>query len=404
MKTYDVIVCGGGAAGFFSAICIVEANPNLSVAIIERGSQVLEKVRISGGGRCNVMHACYNPTELTTYYPRGEKELRGPFHHFSPRQTQQWFLNHGVPLKTEADGRMFPQSNSSKAVIDCFINAAKKLNIDVLTNNSVKDLSRKDKQWVVQTTHDQYLSNVLVLATGSNSKIWQLLGHLGHTIVPPVPSLFTFSIADSRISNLQGVSAIATVNIYGTKLSASGPLLITHWGLSGPGVLKLSAWGARLLAEKKYRFTISINWLPHLNANERGTYLQAFRQANARKNIVSAAPENIPNRLWINLLQAAGIAENVKWADISKNALGKLTAELCEGRYQVNGKNTFKEEFVTAGGVELSEVNFKTMESKLHNNMFFAGEILNIDAITGGFNFQNAWTNGFIAANSIAAR
>ena len=410
-QNFDIIIVGGGAAGFFTAINIVEKNPKFKVAILERGKNVLEKVRISGGGRCNVTHACFDPNELVKFYPRGEKELRGPFHQFCSGDTIEWFEKHGVALKIEDDGRMFPESNSSQTIIDCFMNATQKLGITVLTGQSVQSIFKKDNFWKIETQNDQYLTEKLVLATGSNPKMWELLQTFGHAVVSPVPSLFTFNIKDPRIKDLMGVAALATVRVKDTKLSATGPLLITHWGMSGPGVLKLSAWGARILHDKNYQFTIYVNWLNDLETEDAEKLLKEIKIEHAKKAVSKKSPfdladaqfagARVPNRLWESLVLASKIESETKWADLSKIQLQNLALQLTNGSFQVNGKSTFKEEFVTAGGIDLKEINFKSMESKLHDNLYFAGEIVNIDAITGGFNFQNAWTSGFIVANAI---
>lgn len=410
---YDIIIVGGGAAGFFTAINIVEKNPKLKVAILERGKEVLSKVRISGGGRCNVTHACFVPNDLVKFYPRGEKELRGPFHQFCSGDTIEWFEKHGVELKIEDDGRMFPVSNSSQTIIDCFLSATQKLGIDILTNQSLQSIynseTSEENYWKVETTVESFSCEKLIMTTGSNPKIWEMLTEIGHTIVPPVPSLFTFNIKDKRIKDLMGVSALASVKVKNSKLSASGPLLITHWGMSGPGILRLSAWGARELFDKNYQFVIQVNWLNDLTLEETEEKLKELKLEHSKKAVSKKSPFEIPNRLWESLVIASGIdastalgeTKETKWADLSKKQLQNLAQQLTQGEFQVNGKSTFKEEFVTAGGIDLKEINFKTMESKLHKNLFFAGEILNIDAITGGFNFQNAWTGGFIIAEAI---
>ena len=400
-SNFDIIIVGGGAAGFFSAINIVEKNPKLKVAILERGNEVLQKVRISGGGRCNVTHACFEPNELVKFYPRGEKELRGPFHQFCSGDTIEWFEKHGVKLKIEADGRMFPVSNSSQTIIDCFLLATQKLGIAVLTAQSVQSIFKQEKHWKIETQTENYVTEKLILATGSNPKIWEMLQNYGHAVVSPVPSLFTFNIKDSRIKELPGVATHATVKVKDTKLSSSGPLLITHWGMSGPAILKLSAWGARILYDKNYQFTIFVNWLNDAEKDEVEKKLKDLKQEHAKKAVSKKSPFELTNRLWESLVLASGIESETKWADLSKIQLTNLVNQLINGTFQVNGKSTFKEEFVTAGGIDLKEINFKTMESKLHENLYFAGEIVNIDAITGGFNFQNAWTSGFIVANSI---
>ena len=401
-QNFNIIIVGGGAAGFFTAINIVEKNPKLKVAILERGTEVLNKVRISGGGRCNVTHACFEPNELVKFYPRGEKELRGPFHQFCSGDTIEWFEKHGVELKIEADGRIFPVSNSSQTIIDCFLKATQKLGITVLTRQSVQSIFKKDSLWKVETQTENYLAEKLILATGSNPKVWEMLQNFGHAIVSPVPSLFTFNIKDSRIKELPGVAAHVTVKVKDTKLSSTGPLLITHWGMSGPAILKLSAWGARILHDKNYQFTIFVNWLNDAEKADVENMLKELKQEHAKKSVSKKSPFELTNRLWESLVLASGIESETKWADLSKIQLQNLANQLTNGTFQVNGKSTFKEEFVTAGGIDLKEINFKTMESKLHENLYFAGEIVNIDAITGGFNFQNAWTSGYIVASALS--
>ena len=397
---YDCLIVGGGAAGFFTAINIVERNPKAKVAILERGAEVLGKVRISGGGRCNVTHACFEPNELVKFYPRGEKELRGPFHQFCSGDTIEWFERHGVDLKIEDDGRMFPVSNSSQTIIDCFLKATQQLGIKVLTGQSVQSIFKKDNYWKIDTQNQNYQAEKLILATGSNPKIWEMLQEFGHAIIPPVPSLFTFNSKDPRIKELPGVSAKVTVRVKDTKLEATGPHLITHWGMSGPAILKLSAWGARILHDKNYQFTLLVNWLNDLDTEEALAQLKTLKQEQAKKTVAKKSPFELTNRLWESLVLASGISTETKWADLSKTQLQHLAQQLTNGVFQINGKSTFKEEFVTAGGIDLKEINFKTMESKIHPNLYFAGEIVNIDAITGGFNFQNAWTSGFIVANA----
>ncbi|WP_394343598.1 BaiN/RdsA family NAD(P)/FAD-dependent oxidoreductase [Flavobacterium piscinae] len=402
---YDVLIVGGGAAGFFTAINIAEKNSpeasGLKIAILERGKEVLTKVRVSGGGRCNVTHACFVPNDLVKFYPRGEKELRGPFHQFCSGDTIEWFEKHGVELKIEEDGRMFPVSDSSQTIIDCFLNTTKKHKIDILTGQSVQSIFRSEDSWKVETNQQTFRCENLVMTTGSNPKIWEMLEKLGHTIIPPVPSLFTFNIKDKRIKDLMGVSAFASVKVKDSKLSASGPLLITHWGMSGPGILRLSAWGARELFDKNYQFILEVNWLNDATLEETENQLKELKLEHAKKVVGKKSPFDFPNRLWESLVLASEISLETKWADLSKKQLQNLALQLTNGQFQVNGKSIFKEEFVTAGGIDLKEINFKTMESKLLPNVYFAGEILNIDAITGGFNFQNAWTCGFIVSESI---
>ncbi len=402
MKTYDIIIVGGGAAGFFTAINIAEKHPKLKIAILERGKEVLEKVRISGGGRCNVTHACFIPNELAKFYPRGEKELRGPFHQFASGDTIQWFEKHGVELKIEEDGRMFPVTNSSQTIIDCFLSAVQKLGIEVHKSQSLQSVFKKEDGWKIDTQNENYACKNLILCSGSNPKMWDLAAQLGHTIVSPVPSLFTFNIKDARIKDLPGVSAQVSVKVRNSKLASSGPLLITHWGMSGPAILKLSAWGARELFDKKYQFGIDVNWLNDVDSGEAEEMLRKLKFEHAKKMVSKKSPFELTNRLWESLVGASGIGSETKWADLSKAQLQKLAAELTQSAFQVNGKSTFKEEFVTAGGIDLREINFKTMQSKLHDNLYFAGEIVNIDAITGGFNFQNAWTSGYVLAQNLS--
>lgn len=405
INTYDIIIVGGGAAGFFTAINTAMLNPTLQIAILERGKEVLTKVRISGGGRCNVTHAEFIPKELTQNYPRGEKELLGPFHSFMTGDTIAWFEERGVTLKIEDDGRMFPVSDSSQTIIDCFISETKRLNIEVLTGQSVKSISSKNGVWNVITATETFAAKKIVMATGSNPKVWKLLEKLGHSVIPPVPSLFTFNIKDERITELPGIATEASVKVIlgkGKSLESEGPLLITHWGMSGPAILKLSAWGARLLEPTNYHFTIEVNWLLDKTPIEILEKLLDLKLANAKQTIHKHAQFELPKRLWQRLVYASEINKEEIWADISKEQLQKLTNQLTKGTFRVAGKSTFKEEFVTAGGIKLKEVNFKTFESKVCPNLYFAGEILNIDAITGGFNFQNAWTGGYLVAQSLA--
>jgi predicted Rossmann fold flavoprotein len=398
-----IIIIGGGAAGFFTAINAKEQNPDLDITILEKGNAILQKVKISGGGRCNVTHACFEPKELVKFYPRGEKELLGPFHTFMTGDTFEWFDDRGVPLKIEEDNRVFPEANTSQAIIDCFQNAIDKLGIKVLKNYGVNSVSKKDNQWIINTKNETFIADKLVIAAGSSNKIWELVTTLDHSIIEPVPSLFTFNIKDKRIIDLLGISVPnATVNIVGTKLESSGPLLITHWGMSGPAVLKLSAFGARILAEKGYQYNVEVNWLSR-PTDKIVNVLLNLKKKQPKKQVFLKSPfAEIPRRLWERFVAASDITEIFKWADLSNHHIEKLANQLTKGVYNANGKSTFKEEFVTAGGIDLKEINFKRFESRKHENLFFVGEILNIDAVTGGFNFQNAWTGGFIAAKAIA--
>ncbi|WP_299837836.1 NAD(P)/FAD-dependent oxidoreductase [uncultured Tenacibaculum sp.] len=398
-----IIIIGGGAAGFFTAINAKELNPDLDITILEKGKDVLQKVRISGGGRCNVTHACFEPKELVKFYPRGKKELLGPFHQFMTGDTFEWFENRGVPLKIESDNRVFPEANTSQAIINCFQKAVEKLNIKVLTSQNVTSFYQQDENWVINTKNDKFIADKLVVTAGSSKKIWELSNELGHTVINTVPSLFTFNIKDKRITDLGGVSVPnASVKILDTKLENFGPLLITHWGLSGPAVLKLSAFGARILADKKYSYKVAVNWLSK-STNQITEELNDLKKANAKKQIGLKSPfSEIPRRLWERLLLASNINLKQNWANLTKSEVTNLANQLTNCVFSAEGKSTFKDEFVTAGGIDLKEINFKRFESKLQSNLFYVGEILNIDAVTGGFNFQNAWTGGYICANAIA--
>ena len=401
----SLIVIGGGAAGFFAAINAAIADDELEVTIIEKSQQVLAKVKVSGGGRCNVTHGCFEPKQLVKNYPRGSKELLGPFHSFQPGDMFDWLEQRGVSLKTEEDGRVFPVSNSSQTIIDCFLDEARKVGVRVRTGKHVKRFYSENGKWLVEILDQPTLvSDALLIATGSAPSMHEQLSSLGHTLVPAVPSLFTFNIIDTRIDGLAGVSApMCDVRIEGTRFEADGPVLITHWGLSGPGILRLSAWAARELAELKYDFQIRINWDDRFTRESFIDFLKEWKQEHSRSLVTAFSAAKVPHRLWISLLSRVEGIERLKWADVSNRQLEKIAESLCVCYFQVNGKSTFKEEFVTAGGVELKEVDFKTMESKLFPGLYFAGEVLNIDAITGGFNFQAAWTTAWIAAKGIAA-
>jgi len=420
---YDIVIAGGGAAGFYAAIQIAELSPELNIAIFERGKTVLSKVKVSGGGRCNVTHGEFLPKELATNYPRGEKELLGPFHKYAPMDVMAFFEERGVPLKIEEDGRVFPKSDSSQSIIDCLVTEAERLGVQVLKNSSVKVIDKLNDGWQVTTMNKHYHTKKLLLTTGSNPKIWAQLQKLGHQIISPVPSLFTFNIKDKRIQGIQGISAYATVEVLPKKtfhtdkknlnlksnvkdepvLYSDGPLLITHWGLSGPAILKLSAWGANILHDYNYSFRIRVNWLPEYSTESMEAYLKELKEVEAKKTVMRTNVTELPKRLWKRLVEAANIMPDERWGDINKEQLLALAEQLTASSFKVEGKSTFKEEFVTAGGVDLKEINFKTFESKLHPNLYFAGEIINVDAITGGFNFQNAWTGAYIAAQAIAS-
>ena len=400
-----VIIIGGGAAGFFTAINAKEMNPELDITILEKGKEVLQKVKISGGGRCNVTHACFEPQELVKFYPRGKKELLGPFHQFMTGDTFEWFENNGIPLKIEKDNRVFPESNSSQTIIDCFLNKTKRLGISVLKNHGVTTIQKQANSWLVITKEQQFVCDAVVMAAGSSKKVWELSKTLGHTIISPVPSLFTFNIKDARIKDLLGISVPnATVQLEDTNLEASGPLLITHWGMSGPAILKLSAFGARVLAEKNYEYKVQVDWLSRPTHKIINVLLNLKKKQSKKQVIVRSPFEEIPKRLWERFVLASTIKTTFNWADVSHHQIEALANQLTKSIFTAKGKSTFKEEFVTAGGVDLREINFKCFESKLQKNLFFVGEVLNIDAVTGGFNFQNAWTGGWLCAKALASR
>lgn len=399
----DIVIIGGGAAGFFAAITAAESNPAAQVIVLERSASVLQKVQLSGGGRCNITHACFDARALVQHYPRGSRELLGPFQRFGPQDTVDWFEARGVRLKTEPDGRMFPLSDDAQTIVECLWNAARRAGVQVRTGLRVERLERIGDSWRVHCTRLEPLpADRVLVATGSSEAIWAMLEKLGHRIVPPAPSLFTFNIKDSRLRDLAGVSVPdALVQVAGARLSARGPLLITHWGLSGPAILRLSAWDARELKQASYSFSLIISWLGDKKLAEVLAGLAQTKAANARKTVHAHPAYGLPQRLWERLAAAAGIPAGMRWADTGKTVLQGLATELCCGAYAVRGKSAFKEEFVTAGGVDLREVQFKTFESKLFPHLYFAGEVLDIDALTGGFNFQAAWTGGWIAGKAM---
>lgn len=408
-----LIIVGGGAAGFFCAVNAAAKNPELEVSIVEKSSKLLSKVRISGGGRCNVTHACYSISEMIKKYPRGEKFLKQAFRHFFTTDTIDWFEKRGVEIKAETDGRMFPVSNSSETIIDCLMREAKKNNVQILMNRDVVKIEHliesenKQEFRISFKNGDDLLADFVCIACGGFPKALQYnwLKNLGHHFEDPVPSLFTFNVPKHPISGLMGISVEnVQVKINGIKLSQNGPLLITHWGFSGPAVLKLSAFAALELAAMNYDFSISINWLSDYNENTLLEKMKTIRFDYAAKKMINKNPFGLPQRLWEYQLSQCGIDPDIRWADLPVKQQNLLAKQLCAEQFPVKGKTTFKEEFVTAGGIKLSEVNANTMESKLVPNLFFAGEILNVDGITGGFNFQHAWTSGWIAAGEIGKR
>lgn len=407
MSSVNIVVIGGGAAGFFGAITAAETFPNATVTILEKTRTVLNKVRISGGGRCNVTHACFDNRQLVKHYPRGEKPLRTLLSQFDAAATVRWFENRGTALKTEADGRMFPATNTSETIVDCLLNTARRLGISIRTSCGVSALTPQPDStgWqLILLDGSTLLADRVLIATGGYPQLpsYDWLPNQAEPLLSPVPSLFTFNVPDSPLLPLAGVSVPdAGVFIVRTKQEQRGPLLLTHWGFSGPAVLRLSAWAARELADATYRFTLRVNWVPTFNDNTLRAALQDFRQQNGRKQVPSQNPFGLPARLWQAMMQQSGIADEQRWADLPAKPLNQLVNRLTNSQFQVTGKSTFKDEFVTCGGVALNGLHLETLESRAQPGLFFAGEVLDIDGITGGFNFQSAWTTGFVAGRHI---
>jgi predicted Rossmann fold flavoprotein len=407
-----VAVIGGGAAGFFGAIACAETNPNLQVLLLEKTGKLLSKVRISGGGRCNVTHACETAAQLVAHYPRGSKQLKSAFQQFGVADTSAWFAKRGVTLKTEADGRMFPTTDSSETIARALEDAARLAGVRIVANASVEEIQplpdggfRLKLSGASNALQSPVQAQSVLIATGGNPKSanYEWLRSLGHSIAEPVPSLFTFNVPASPLSELMGVSVPhARVVLAGEKLQYEGPLLVTHWGVSGPAVLKLSAWGARRLSELGYVGTALINWIPSYTEETLRPWLQQFRQENGKKTVASNPLFGLPQRLWRNLTEQAGIGPETRWSDLPAKSQNRLLELLLRSPLAVRGKTTYKEEFVTCGGVVLDEVDLKTMESRRVPGLYFAGEVLDIDGITGGFNFQAAWTTGFLAGRAMA--
>jgi predicted Rossmann fold flavoprotein len=401
-----IVIVGGGAAGFFAAITCAEKNPEYEVLILEKTDKLLSKVRISGGGRCNVTHACFDSKTLVQQYPRGQKALLGPFSRFQPEDTIQWFSARGVVLKTEADGRIFPISDSSQTIVDCLIQGAENAGVRIWKQTCVTGIQKQEGTISLRLENGNTIKcDRLLVATGGHPKAsgYNWLQQIPQNIIPPVPSLFTFNLKDPELNDLAGVSVEhARIKVHETKLVNEGPLLVTHWGLSGPLVLKLSALAARILAEKNYDFSIEINWLGNWADAQVFEKLALLKTHEAKKQMNAFSPFQMPLRLWKYLLSRSEIPNEIRWADLSKKQFNVLTEILLRSNYNVKGKTTFKEEFVTCGGVALENINLKTMESIICPGIFFAGEVLDIDGVTGGFNFQNAWTTGWIAGSSMA--
>ena len=408
MSSERIVMVGGGAAGFFAALACIEAGCAAEIVIFEKGPQFLSKVRISGGGRCNVTHALFNEREFATRYPRGAKALIGPFTQFQASDTVAWFARRGVQLKTESDGRMFPVTDSSETIVNCLLDSARAAGIKLTTNVGVESVARKTSGFeLILSNGESIACDQLLLAIGGcrTPALGKLAVSLGHTLEPPVPSLFTFHIENPWLRGLAGISVDKIeASVPAANLSERGALLVTHWGLSGPAILRLSAWGARALHERDYRFAVQINWLPDVNPEKIATEFQSRRQTQPARLIVNSPFAPLPNRLWEQLVLASGIPRETRWSALSRSTQHRLIQQLLRTEFPVAGKSLNKDEFVTCGGVRLSEVNFKTMESRLCPGLFFAGEVLDIDGITGGFNFQAAWTTGWLAGRALAKR
>ncbi len=405
-NNFDLIVVGGGAAGFFGAIQTAEHNPSLSILILEKSNKLLSKVRISGGGRCNVTHHCFEPTTLSKHYPRGQKELKKLFRQYQAEDVVGWFEKHDVMLKVEPDGRMFPATNRSETIINCFIRETTRYNIEIQTGVEVIKVERGDKEFTVYSEdHIEYQAKKILIAIGGHPKkeFYRWVAAFGHTIHDPIPSLFTFNDSANQFKDLMGVSVPnASVMIEGTKYKQQGPVLITHWGLSGPAVIKLSAWAATYLFSKNYLFTALVNWLGETGEEDLRQKLIVHSKQHPKQKVMGTSLFEFPHRLWIRLCELAQLDEQKVWSEISKKQLNKLIENLIRCRFEIKGKTTFKEEFVTCGGVKLEEIELQTMESKKVSGLYFAGEVLDIDGETGGFNFQSAWTTAYVAARAIS--
>jgi predicted Rossmann fold flavoprotein len=403
MSKHHIIIIGGGAAGFFAALSAKKHHPHAQVSILEKSSKLLSKVKISGGGRCNVTHACFDNKQLAGYYPRGENYLKKAFDQFNVQSTIDWFAERGIPMKTYPDGCLFPESNDSQTIIDCFLSEANKRGIHILLNQGIKRIEAVKNGFKLHADQKVFDATRVIVTTGGQPKRgnFDWLEQLGHDIIEPLPSLFTFNMPENPVRELMGtVVEKASVRVEGTKLLGQGPLLITHWGMSGPAVLLLSAWGARILAEKNYHFHVLVNWLHEMKEADLRQKIELTAHLHGAKKAQNLNPFHITNRLWHFLLSKAEIPNEIRWQELGKKNTNKLVNILLNDRYEVKGKTTFKEEFVTAGGVSMTNIDIRNMESKRVPGLHFAGEILDIDGITGGFNFQAAWTTGFIAGKN----
>ena len=399
-----VAIVGGGAAGFFAAFSVKDHHPESQVTIFEKSDKLLSKVKISGGGRCNVTHACFQVSQLSKFYPRGAKQLKKAFSIFQPKDTVAWFRARGIDLKTESDGRMFPVTDDSQTIIDCFLHEAQIKKIQIVKQSRVNELHPEKSGFTLVFNESKKHFDKVIIASGGSPKArgFEWLKNIGHSIINPIPSLFTFNMPEEPVKDLMGlVVENATARIQGTKLAYTGPVLITHWGMSGPAILKLSAWGARLLYDHNYKFNVQINWLSVKSENEVHDMINAEMDRIRKKKIANANPFGLPNRMWLFLLEKVQINSDSPWMELSKKNRNKLVNVLLNDVYAVSGKTTFKEEFVTCGGISLLDVDMKSMQSRICSDLYFAGEVLDIDGITGGFNFQAAWTTGYIAGKLI---
>ncbi|MCB0487658.1 MAG: NAD(P)/FAD-dependent oxidoreductase [Cyclobacteriaceae bacterium] len=405
---YDVVVVGGGAAGFFGAIQIAEKRSGIKILILEKSNKLLAKVRISGGGRCNVTHHCFEPNVLSKHYPRGQRQLKKLFTRYQAQDVVNWFEQRGVKLKVEGDGRMFPTTNNSETIINCFLREADRYSIKVLVGHQVNKVRHTDSVITLTCTNEQEFTceRLLVAAGGHpNREAYKWIENLGHTVTPLMPSLFTFNDSEKKFVDLMGVSVeSASVQIAGTKFRESGPVLITHWGLSGPAVIKLSAWAAEYLAERHYTFTALVNWTGNVMEDEARKELESYCRDHPKQKVENNSLYHLPGRLWERLCEQSEIEKTRVWSELSKKQLNKLVENLVRCQFKIKGKTTFKEEFVTCGGVDLAEIELENMESKKFRGVYFAGEVLNIDGETGGFNFQSAWTTAYTAAEAIATK
>lgn len=409
MEKWDLLVVGGGAAGFFCAVNAARMRPGWKIGLLEKSGKLLSKVSVSGGGRCNVTHACFDIDTMVRHYPRGGNFLRKAFHHFFTTDTIDWFRERGVELHAEADGRMFPVSNQSSTIVQCLLQEASKYQVSIMLNQDLVELRPVDGEWELSAASGRsFRAKRVCLAMGGMNKpsMASLFKHLSHTLVPSVPSLFTFNMPGNPITRLMGIAVEQVrAKVTGTKLESEGPLLITHWGMSGPAILKLSAWGARILAEKNYHFDIQVNWVPEHNEASLRDFFETYRLQAGRQMVQAKNPFALPQRLWDFLLQSqVHVAPNKRWADLSGKEMQALIRALLFSGFEVKGKTTFKEEFVTAGGVSLSEIDHQSMQSRKHPGLYFAGEVMDVDGITGGFNFQHAWTSGYLAAKGVGSR